>query len=62
MAASAQICALVASVISQTESLPPSTVTGQKRRLPVVSLRKPVVLLVVPQMIAVLGCLSTTLP
>ena len=40
----------------------PETGTGQKRRLPVVSFRKPFVLLVVPHMIAVLGCFSVTLP
>ena len=61
--ASAQIWLRVSSVISQTESEPPPlTVTGQKRRLPVASLRKPVVLFVVPQMMAVLGWRSTTRP
>ena len=60
--ASAQIWARVSSVMSQTLRRPPFTDTGQKRRFPVASLRKPVVLLVVPQMMAVLGCLSTTRP
>ena len=48
--------------MSQMLRRPPLTVTGQKRRLPVVSRRKPVVLLVVPQMIEVLGWRYTTRP
>ena len=60
--ASAQIWARVSSVISQTLRWPFFTGTGQKRRLPVVSLRKPSVLLVVPQMMQVLGWLCTTRP